>query len=106
MINFEGEAHRRGLMLTKAASLLKNGGYLCIVLPKACVSNSRYFDATTLKLMLTVIGFEIFDTRSSAKLYFLNARLNNRNDGITYKGKFSKKIIRVGKTYNNFHMTL
>ena len=108
-------------MLVKAARLLRKNGFLCIVLPKACVENSRYFDASLLSRMLEYVGFTIVDTHASSKLFFLTAAFQGDSmASVVVKGtaagktdadvvlvsQFPKQRLRGGKTCNNFHMIL
>lgn len=42
VINFVGDPRRKGEMLVRCQALVRDGGTLFIVLPLACVNNSRY----------------------------------------------------------------
>nr|XP_006815120.1 PREDICTED: 25S rRNA (adenine(2142)-N(1))-methyltransferase-like [Saccoglossus kowalevskii] len=68
VINFVGDPLKRGRMLIKAQVLLKQKGYLIIVLPLACLENSRYITANILYEMLQTLGFDITKIHNSKKL--------------------------------------
>ncbi|XP_048580639.1 25S rRNA adenine-N(1) methyltransferase isoform X2 [Nematostella vectensis] len=57
VINFEGDVNKRGQMLKKCCKLLHPGGHVVIVLPLPCVTNSRFFSAEVLHLMMESLGF-------------------------------------------------
>jgi 25S rRNA (adenine2142-N1)-methyltransferase len=42
VINFVGDPRRKGEMLVRCRTLVRDGGNLFIVLPLACMDNSRY----------------------------------------------------------------
>ncbi|KAJ1868417.1 25S rRNA (adenine2142-N1)-methyltransferase [Coemansia sp. RSA 989] len=57
VVNFVGDPVKRGDMLRKAAQLLVPQGYLFLVLPLACVSNSRYMNDERLLEIAKYLGF-------------------------------------------------
>lgn len=59
VLNFVGEARQRGAMLWKAAAHLRPGGLLAVVIPRACVDNSRYCTDTLFRSALTHVGFSV-----------------------------------------------
>ena len=62
-------------MLVRAAQLLDPRGLLYLVLPVACVSNSRYLDHDHLRRILASVGFdEVVRQRDTAKLTIWLAR--------------------------------
>lgn len=108
-VNFEGCARRRGLMLRAAAALLRRGGLVFLVLPRACVENSRYCDEARLQGVLEAVGLEMVDKQSSKALLKWIAR---RGDSALDAGKgewahFQKKVVvRSGAGRNNFAVCL
>jgi 25S rRNA (adenine2142-N1)-methyltransferase len=44
VLNFVGDARRRGVMLQRCAALLPPGGALFVIIPAACITNSRYMN--------------------------------------------------------------
>lgn len=72
VLNFVGEPKKRGEMIMKSCRHLKDGGLLFIVLPRACVDNSRYMTIETLLSVAAVAGLEFVEKHTSARLaYFL-----------------------------------
>jgi 25S rRNA (adenine2142-N1)-methyltransferase len=104
VINFVESPSRRGEMLVKTTQLLCPDGHVFIVLPLACVENSRYFNVKMFQEMLQALGFVIRKEHSSPKLYFVMAQMGGGPQ--EYDGRFPKKLVREGKTRNNFHIAL
>lgn len=106
VLNFMGDAASRGAALSKAASLLKPGGHVFVILPTACVENSRYCTTGLLEQILASFGFATVGTKASSKLLFLMATLTDAAartaDG---RQKFAKRLIKQGKSRNNFCIT-
>lgn len=83
-----------------------------MVLPLACVTNSRYLDHDTFHSMVSHAGYDVVQHSDSNKL----ARwLLRRKDVSSQDGKeeakwdgsyFKKNEIRVGPSYNNFCIRL
>jgi 25S rRNA (adenine2142-N1)-methyltransferase len=91
------------LRLTRAH--LKPRGLLYLVLPLACVANSRFVDATRLRKILRIIGFEVLRQHDSAKLTYWLARWSGdeRRDGRWAKQKIPDR--QTGRR-NNFAIVL
>ena len=71
VLNFAGDLNDRGAMLVRAAELLVPRGFLYLVLPASCVSNSRYLDHDHLRRILASVGFDdVVRQRDTAKLTF------------------------------------
>lgn len=104
MVNFVSTPDLRGAMLVKTTVTLQRGGMLFLVLPLACVNNSRYFDVAALSDILSALGYSIKHSHSSPKLYFVMAVLDS--DPKKWEGCFPKKHVRDGKDRNNFHIIL
>lgn len=89
-------------MLAKCVSGLQ----LYIVLPRACIDNSRYLTAKHFKSMLASFGFShILKQRDSAKLsYWLLQRDGEHAawDGTVWR----KKEVHPGLARNNFAITI
>ncbi|KAJ2454987.1 25S rRNA (adenine2142-N1)-methyltransferase [Coemansia sp. RSA 2336] len=59
VVNFVGDPVKRGEMLRKAAQMLAPQGYLFLVLPLACLNNSRYMDDERLLQITQHLGFTL-----------------------------------------------
>ena len=68
VLNFVGDPRRRGVMLERCAALLRPGGALFLVLPAACITNSRYMKHALLLRILRAVGFELARHKLTAKL--------------------------------------
>ncbi|MCJ1337056.1 hypothetical protein MMC09_002335 [Bachmanniomyces sp. S44760] len=89
------EAQTRGELLLPA---------LFLVLPKACVSNSRYLDERRLGLIMEELGYELARRKEGNKLvYWLWRWLGKEKEG---KGNRGKEEIRKGSGRNNFAIVL
>ncbi|KAH9446797.1 hypothetical protein MJO29_016432 [Puccinia striiformis f. sp. tritici] len=126
VLNFIGDLKKRGEMIKRARKFLKPTGKLFIVLPLACLNNSRYLDFERFKMILNHLGFKTIKQHNSSKLtYWLLEKANfeqpNKStlDGDTmveaddsHVGvkshsnkssiKFPKVEIRPGPSRNNF----
>lgn len=72
VMNFEGDPHNRGKMLLQAHKMLKNGGFLFVVLPRSCIDHSRFVTMTYFTEILRFTGFELIKHHLSKKLaYFI-----------------------------------
>ena len=108
VINFVGSPHKRGEMLFKCShpKLLKKGGLLFIVLPNACISNSRYFDMDIFTALMKHLNFELVESKITRKLVFATFRLEVPN---VQREKFyfpRIKNVKGGKHRNNFCIIL
>eukprot|EP00127_Corallochytrium_limacisporum_P005850 Clim_evm15s213 gene=Clim_evmTU15s213 len=119
VLNFSGSSEVRGRMLAHAVGLLVKGGYLAIVLPRACVDNSRYFDHGTLHKLMDVLCCEELMHKDSAKLCYSLWRTENPAKSVKVLqqvgSKSSSKTLGVfvgkekvndGVNRNNFSITL
>jgi 25S rRNA (adenine2142-N1)-methyltransferase len=59
VINFLGDIQERGRMLIHAHRYLKKGGHLALILPLACVNNSRYCTHERLQDILKSCGWKV-----------------------------------------------
>lgn len=59
VINFVGDIQQRGRMLIHAHRYLKKGGHLALILPLACVANSRYCTHERLAAILDSCGWKV-----------------------------------------------
>ena len=101
-----GCAVKRGQMLVKAVQLLHENGLLVVVLPLACVDNSRYFTRAHFRTLLAALNVEIVEEHATAKLHFIMARRLGAPDSSAYALQFPKKLLHPGSVRNNFHIIL
>ena len=102
VINFEGDTRKRGDMLRKCQELIVDQGYLFIVLPLPCLSNSRYLNEELFISMMGSLGFDVCARHSSKKLSFSMFR---KTHPVQVKS-FPKKVLRKGGNHNNFAIVL
>lgn len=75
-----------------------------MVLPEACVMNSRYLTQEKLASMMSALGFILLESKLSQRLvYYLWKREKSRPSSIP---SFSKKELRSGASRNNFSIVL
>lgn len=103
VINFAGDINTRGEMLRAAYRLCKTGGYVAVVLPLACLQNSRYMTQGHMEDIMASLGFDLIHSKNSRKLSF---KFYQKSGRTPLKRKFPKKIIKKGKTLNNFSIVL
>lgn len=110
VINFVGDPRRKGEMLVRCQALVRDGGTLFIVLPLACVNNSRYMKHSRFVKMLKSLGFELTKSKTSAKLcFFVFRKLSaeeRAQDGTMQPREFKRKLCRGGLGRNNFCIIL
>ncbi|GAA5968850.1 hypothetical protein JCM11641_000756 [Rhodosporidiobolus odoratus] len=99
VMNYEGSLSNRGQMLLHAHSYLRPTGYLYLVLPLPCLTNSRYLSHDHLRSILTSTGWSVAKQHDSAKLtYWLLKRSEEGPDGKEWK----REEVRTGVGRNNF----
>lgn len=112
VVNYEGNAVRRGDMLKRVSSFLRPTSpgsdnekaaatpSLFLVLPAPCVTNSRYLDEERLEAIMLSLGYEMLKRKISAKLVYY---LWKYDKSLKTDGKqFKKEEIRRGGSRNNF----
>ncbi|PWN47825.1 hypothetical protein IE53DRAFT_334795 [Violaceomyces palustris] len=106
VVNFIGDLYKRGSILHHSHSYLKPKGYLYLVLPLPCLTNSRYLNHDHLRSILSSCGFDVVKQDDSLRLtrWLLQRkdRPNDRYDGTVFK----KKEIVPGVKRNNFCILL
>ena len=75
VLNFVPALEDRGRMLLRAAELLAPGGLMLLVLPSACVENSRYCKFGLLERILRSVGLPLADGTSSKSSYRVTDKL-------------------------------
>ncbi|KAJ2082837.1 25S rRNA (adenine2142-N1)-methyltransferase [Coemansia sp. RSA 988] len=110
VVNFIGDPTRRGDMLCQASRLLVPNGYLFLVLPRACVENSRYLDDERLQTIMKHLGFQQLFIHHTPKLahYLYCLSTDERSDSGESKHEciFKKTLLHSGAGRNNFAIVI
>ncbi|KAH9808190.1 putative methyltransferase-domain-containing protein [Melampsora americana] len=104
VLNFVGDLKQRSEMIKHSHQYLKPFGFLYIVLPLACIENSRYLDSNRFNSILNSLGFHSLQQYNSSKLTFWLTQRSGQNGigSIQRNLKWSKEEIRNGIDRNNF----
>jgi 25S rRNA (adenine2142-N1)-methyltransferase len=111
VLNYVSDAASRGAMLARIPNFLEIAPLgemtpsLFLVLPLACVANSRYLTEERLSHIMHALGFHLSKRKTTSKLYYTLWRfepVNRRSDLLHIR----KDELRSGKTRNNFAITL
>jgi len=102
VLNFAGDPAVRGDILKRAVELTKLNGHLVIVLPLACVNNSRYLTENRLNEMLDSLGCSVINSHQSKKLAFCIACKQSP----AQSKSFPKTEVANGTHHNNFCIVL
>lgn len=106
VLNFSGDPCVRGDVLRKGISHVKPDGHLVVVLPSACVLNSRYFSEGMLLELLKLLGCEVVDAHQSPKLAFYLLKVSDAEAHKNPKLSYPKRLVRQGPKRNNYCITL
>ena len=113
VLNYVPDSVGRGNMLKIVASFLRRpleSGQLntfpglFLVLPRPCITNSRYLDETTLEAMMSSLGYVTARKKLSSKLAYYYFRHTWSQS--TVPRAFAKKELRKASNMNNFAITL
>ncbi|KAM0745973.1 hypothetical protein T439DRAFT_384439 [Meredithblackwellia eburnea MCA 4105] len=103
VVNFIGSLKKRGDIFLHTHQYLKPGGYLYLVLPLPCLTNSRYMSHERLTSILRTTGWSVAKQHDSAKLtYWFLKRDETLKDGRVWK----REEVRRGVQRNNFCIVL
>ncbi|GAA5904237.1 25S rRNA (adenine2142-N1)-methyltransferase [Sporobolomyces salmoneus] len=108
VMNFEGSLINRGHFLLHAHSYLKRAspGYLYIVLPLPCLTNSRYLTHQHFRSILASTNWEVVGQHDSAKLSYWFLRETDKTEGAGRRGDgkvWKREELRKGVApRNNF----
>lgn len=108
-VNFEGCPNGRGRMLRLASRIVKPGGLVFLVLPRACVDNSRYMTVERLAETLRAVKLPAVSSRLTAKLSLSVAQKGdslNKDSGRAPLALSKKQVLRQGQQRNNFAICL
>jgi hypothetical protein len=116
VINYIGDYYKRGLMLSHSYKMLADNGYCYIILPNACINNSRYLNHELfVNSLMKAIGFALISHKFSNKLCFYEFQKVGSKQQQQQQPNSSKKhkkflfrsdVIRQGETFNNFQIIL
>eukprot|EP00055_Hartaetosiga_balthica_P018095 m.128412 g.128412 ORF g.128412 m.128412 type:complete len:325 (+) comp9452_c3_seq1:323-1297(+) len=114
VVNFVGDASKRGSMLFKTTLHMKEGGHLALVLPLACTENSRYYNSHLLEDLCIALGYSLVEKQQSARLiswlFRLNKPIRNKRQVSQLLDKYSstnkKVVVRKGGKRNNFFISV
>jgi 25S rRNA (adenine2142-N1)-methyltransferase len=103
VLNFVGDPRRRGAMLQRCAGLLPPGGALFVVIPAACITNSRYMNHVMFVRILQAVGFQLSRHKITPKLALYALRRSDCavTDDET-AGLGCRRLCRTGQHRNNF----
>lgn len=114
VLNYVPDAVGRGDMLLRTLKFLKPRSQLeglreffpslFLVLPSACVENSRYLDVSKLEAIMESIGYDMVRKKVSSKLIYYLWRLERSPN--QRKSIFKKEEIRSGRSRNNFAIVM
>ena len=93
-------------MLRRCAALLRPGGALFVVLPVACVTNSRYMKHALLLRILRAVGFDLVRSKLTPKLALYAFVRRAGADDVVAAQACLRKLVRGGSTRNNFSIIL
>ncbi len=112
VVNFVGNPTERGEMLRRVETFLRPSEdelsqvfpALFLVLPSACVANSRYLDEDRLEAIMQSLGYRKVKKKLSAKLVYY---LWKHEKVVNEQSKpFKKEEVRTGTSRNNFAIVL
>jgi len=115
VLNFVPTAGSRGEMLKRCCLFLTSAlscpsavaagfaPYLFLVLPAACVLNSRYFNSERLIDIMTCLGYKRRQEKVTNKLIY---QLWEYHSSLCAARTFRKEELNPGKKRNNFTITL
>ncbi|MCJ1401414.1 hypothetical protein MMC11_004627 [Xylographa trunciseda] len=122
VLNYVGDAKKRGDMLRRVGSFVRTGldkeheevrgneqmeeafPALFLVLPAPCVLNSRYFDEETLERMMMHEGYELVQKKLSKKLVYYLWRFKGAKE--IRRQSLRKVELRPGGARNNFSIVM
>jgi 25S rRNA (adenine2142-N1)-methyltransferase len=111
VLNYVPDPASRGAMLARLPQFLENSSirsmasYLFLVLPLACITNSRYLTEERLSYIMHALGFRLSKQKTSSKLYYSLWMFEPAENNA---GQFQirKEELRSGASRNNFAITL
>ena len=116
VINFVGDLAKRGDMLLHAHRYLRRGGYVYVVLPLPCLTNSRYMTHDHFARLVRATGYDVVRNEDSHRLTRWLLQESEPRAVISHDTDVSrafwdgtvlaKRQLRPGAQRNNFCMLL
>jgi 25S rRNA (adenine2142-N1)-methyltransferase len=121
VLNFVPTPEGRGEMLKRTRSFLRTPAAehgqniadaknvwpsLFLVLPKACISNSRYLTEDRLNDIMASIGYRRVERKNTAKLTYSLWIYRPETQSVVTNSTFGKKKVNDGRDRNNFAIVL
>lgn len=109
VLNFVPTSTGRGKMLLRFKDFLRTdqNGYIFIVLPLSCLTNSRYINISYFCEMMESLGYTSLRYQESKKLIYFLFVWSNKSKHINLSSRYSKKLKIVdGSRMNNFAILL
>jgi 25S rRNA (adenine2142-N1)-methyltransferase len=107
VLNFVPSPELRGKMLKRINLFLRqSSGRLFIVLPLACVCNSRYMTDNHFRAIMTKLGYQLVENHFSNKLAYYLFQLVELSDANIQPMFEKKRILVEGANRNNFAIIL
>jgi len=82
---------------------VKIDGHVFIVLPLACVTNSRYLTNEMFVTLMTSLGFKLIQHKESNQLVFYHLQLKEKTKP---SAPWNRQCVRTGHNRNNFCIIL
>lgn len=102
VLNFVGDALKRGDMLRRCRRLLRPGGLVFVVLPRKCLDNSQFCTVARFDQIMRSLGYEKQSYHTSPKLSFFMYKLCGAGEC----RQFDRKAVRTGSKLNSFSICL
>lgn len=110
VLNFVPLATQRGLMLHLTSTLLRPQSGLCfVILPVACINNSRYFRYALWERLCRRVGLHCIHHQTTDRLFMCVLRKQEQvvgKNGFEMEAMFRRKLCRGGRNRNNFLVLL
>ena len=110
VLNYVSDPASRGEMLARVPKLLENPTQgsvipsLFLVLPLACVANSRYLTEERLSQIMHALGLHLSKQKITSKLYYSLWKFGPIGESCSHI-QIKKEVLRSGATRNNFAIT-
>ena len=106
VLNFVPDNSKRGEMLIKSLEYIILDGFLFIVLPLPCITNSRYFSHESFLGMMNSLGCALKAFKHSRKLGFYLFQKEKDTSPSDVRGKWPKMKLFSKGGMNNFSIVI
>lgn len=110
VLNYVPDPASRGAMIARLPKFLNRTNAdgalpsVFLVMPLACVANSRYLTEERLSHIMRAVGFQLAKQKTTSKLYYSLWTLSSSRTNNCFA--FKKEELRKGTSRNNFAITL